>query len=61
MEEFQGLVAAVTGGASGIGAATAALLASRGATVAVLDQSRPRQATPSSSVTSPTTPTSPTP
>jgi NAD(P)-dependent dehydrogenase (short-subunit alcohol dehydrogenase family) len=34
-------VAAVTGGASGIGAATAALLESRGATVAVLDLSGP--------------------
>src|SRR3954453_21243984 len=42
MEEFQGLVAAVTGGASGIGAATAALLASRGATVAVLDRVAPQ-------------------
>src|SRR4051794_17237199 len=41
MEEFQGLVAAETGGASGIGAATAALLASRGATVAVLDRVAP--------------------
>ncbi|WP_409490169.1 SDR family NAD(P)-dependent oxidoreductase [Amycolatopsis sp. cmx-11-12] len=37
MSEFEGLVAAVTGGASGIGRATADLLASRGATVAVLD------------------------
>ncbi len=37
MSEFEGLVAAVTGGASGIGKATAELLASRGATVAVLD------------------------
>ncbi len=35
--EYQGLVAAVTGGASGIGRATAVELASRGATVAVLD------------------------
>jgi 2-keto-3-deoxy-L-fuconate dehydrogenase len=35
--EFEGLVAAVTGGASGIGLATARLLAARGATVAVLD------------------------
>jgi 2-keto-3-deoxy-L-fuconate dehydrogenase len=35
--DFDGLVAVVTGGASGIGAATAALLTERGATVAVLD------------------------
>jgi 2-keto-3-deoxy-L-fuconate dehydrogenase len=39
MGDFDGLVAAVTGGASGIGAATARLLLSRGATVAVLDRS----------------------
>ncbi|MFI5588947.1 SDR family NAD(P)-dependent oxidoreductase [Amycolatopsis sp. NPDC051758] len=37
MSEFEGLVAAVTGGASGIGAAVATLLAERGAQVAVLD------------------------
>ncbi|HET6529428.1 MAG TPA: SDR family oxidoreductase [Actinoplanes sp.] len=41
MSDFTGLVAAVTGGASGIGAATAAVLESRGATVAVLDLSGP--------------------
>ncbi|MCA0216142.1 MAG: SDR family oxidoreductase [Actinobacteria bacterium] len=35
--EFDGLVAVVTGGASGIGLATAHTLADRGATVAVLD------------------------
>jgi 2-keto-3-deoxy-L-fuconate dehydrogenase len=35
--DFQGLVAAVTGGGSGIGLATARLLAARGARVAVLD------------------------
>ncbi|GDY30264.1 SDR family NAD(P)-dependent oxidoreductase [Gandjariella thermophila] len=35
--EFDGLVAAVTGGASGIGLATARLLAGRGARVACLD------------------------
>jgi NAD(P)-dependent dehydrogenase (short-subunit alcohol dehydrogenase family) len=38
MGDFDGLVAIVTGGASGIGAATAALLADRGARVAVLDR-----------------------
>jgi 2-keto-3-deoxy-L-fuconate dehydrogenase len=37
MSDFDGLVAVVTGGASGIGAATASLLESRGATVAILD------------------------
>jgi NAD(P)-dependent dehydrogenase (short-subunit alcohol dehydrogenase family) len=37
VSEFEGLVAAVTGGASGIGKAVAALLAERGARVAVLD------------------------
>lgn len=36
-DEFAGLVAVVTGGASGIGLATATLLSARGATVAVLD------------------------
>ncbi len=39
MGEFAGLVAVVTGGASGIGAATARAAADRGATVAVLDRS----------------------
>jgi 2-keto-3-deoxy-L-fuconate dehydrogenase len=39
MNDFVGLVAIVTGGASGIGAATAALLVERGAQVAVLDRS----------------------
>jgi 2-keto-3-deoxy-L-fuconate dehydrogenase len=38
MEDFAGLVALVTGGGSGIGAATAALLRDRGARVAVLDR-----------------------
>lgn len=37
MNDFDGLVALVTGGGSGIGAATAALLRDRGAAVAVLD------------------------
>lgn len=37
MSEFEGLVAAVTGGASGIGKATADLLAERGAQVVALD------------------------
>ncbi|GAB2894929.1 SDR family NAD(P)-dependent oxidoreductase [Streptomyces mayteni] len=37
MSEFDGLVAAVTGGASGIGAAVVAALAERGARVAALD------------------------
>lgn len=39
MRDFDGLTALVTGGASGIGAATAALLAERGARVAVADLS----------------------
>jgi 2-keto-3-deoxy-L-fuconate dehydrogenase len=38
MGEFDGLVAVVTGGAAGIGAATAALLLDHGAHVAVLDR-----------------------
>ena len=38
MNDFEGLVVVVTGGASGIGAATARLLRSRGARVAVLDR-----------------------
>lgn len=38
MSEFDGLVAIVTGGASGIGAAVATRLAEGGATVAVLDR-----------------------
>jgi NAD(P)-dependent dehydrogenase (short-subunit alcohol dehydrogenase family) len=38
MTEFEGMVAVVTGGASGIGAATATLLAERGAKVAILDR-----------------------
>ncbi len=39
--EFSGLAAIVTGGASGIGLATALLLAERGARVAVLDRQLP--------------------
>jgi len=42
--DFEGLAAVVTGGASGIGAATAALLAARGARVAVLDRAIPADA-----------------
>ncbi len=38
MNDFEGLVAAVTGGASGIGAAVATQLAERGARVVVLDR-----------------------
>ena len=41
MKDFDGLVAAVTGGASGIGAAVAAQLAERGASVVVLDRTAP--------------------
>jgi 2-keto-3-deoxy-L-fuconate dehydrogenase len=41
MNEFDGLVAVVTGGGSGIGAATAALLTERGAHVAILDRDVP--------------------
>src|SRR6187431_2474695 len=38
MSDYGGLTALVTGGASGIGAATAKLLAARGARVAILDR-----------------------
>jgi len=44
MRDFDGLSAMVTGGASGIGAATASLLAERGAHVAVADLSFPTDA-----------------
>ena len=37
MDEFTGKVAVVTGGAGGIGSATATLLAEKGATVVVAD------------------------
>lgn len=37
-QDFDGLSALVTGGASGIGAAVAALLLARGARVAVVDR-----------------------
>ena len=40
-KDFEGLRAIVTGGASGIGAATASLLFSRGARVSVLDRQEP--------------------
>jgi 2-keto-3-deoxy-L-fuconate dehydrogenase len=46
MTDFTDLVAIVTGGASGIGAATAQLLAHRGATVAVLDRDVDKQVNP---------------
>ena len=41
IDDFRGRTALVTGGASGIGLATARLLASRGARVAVLDRVKP--------------------
>ncbi len=40
LNDFTGRVAIVTGGASGMGAATSGLLAERGATVIVVDQNR---------------------
>jgi 2-keto-3-deoxy-L-fuconate dehydrogenase len=46
MAEFDGLVAAVTGGASGIGLAAAELLAARGAHVACLDLDAEKVAEP---------------
>ncbi|MBS2964363.1 SDR family oxidoreductase [Actinocrinis puniceicyclus] len=52
MNDFAGLVAVVTGGASGIGAATAALLAERGARVAVVDRELGEAAGTSSSTSS---------
>jgi 2-keto-3-deoxy-L-fuconate dehydrogenase len=41
--EFEGLGAIITGGASGIGLATARLLRARGAAVAILDREIPRE------------------
>ena len=41
MNDFDGLVALVTGGASGIGAATVRTLAERGARIAVIDRAHP--------------------
>ena len=41
MGDFDGLVVVITGGASGIGAATASVIRARGGTVAVLDRSYP--------------------
>jgi 2-keto-3-deoxy-L-fuconate dehydrogenase len=45
--DLDGLTAVVTGGASGIGQATARLLRERGATVAVLDVTSPVWTRPS--------------
>ena len=52
--EFAGLAALVTGGASGIGLATARLLAARGARVAVLDRVKGTVKAPTSTRSSPT-------
>jgi NAD(P)-dependent dehydrogenase (short-subunit alcohol dehydrogenase family) len=46
VKDFEGLVAAVTGGASGIGAAVAAELTAQGARVAVLDLQDPADGAP---------------
>lgn len=50
MDDFTGIRAVVTGGASGIGAATAQMLARRGASVVVLDRDRPAESTATASV-----------
>ena len=47
--DFDGLAALVTGGASGIGLATARMLASRGARVAILDRAIPAPGGPEAS------------
>jgi NAD(P)-dependent dehydrogenase (short-subunit alcohol dehydrogenase family) len=52
MGDFDGLVAVVTGSASGIGAATAALLSARGATVAGFDLATGGDVTSADSVSS---------
>ena len=57
MSDFDGLVALVTGGASGIGAATARLLTARGAQVAIID--RPSSVTAGCSSCPATSPTGP--
>ena len=49
--EFSGLAAVITGGASGIGLATALLLAGRGAQVAVLDRELPWAGEPPAGLT----------
>ncbi|MGD0684186.1 MAG: SDR family oxidoreductase [Streptosporangiaceae bacterium] len=51
--EFDGLTALVTGGASGIGLATARMLAARGARVAILDRAIPGPGGPGVSIGGP--------
>src|SRR5690625_6186975 len=57
-EDLTGLVAVITGGGSGIGAATARELARRGATVTVIDRTAP-ETDPRSPPTAATSPTAP--